>query len=147
DDPRTTLLAESGAEAPSAGGTVYADRQEGSFAASSINENYYDSGNDITSGGVTWTEGPYATDFQFPLYGGQEAAVLALADGEVDLLLIPLGMQRGFQDQVQENEDLTAIVNPASGYRFLAFNPSRAPMSEPAFRDALTALIDKEFVT
>lgn len=147
DDPRTTLLAESGAEAPSAGGTVYADRQEGSFAASTINENYYDSGNELTSGGVTWTEGPYATDFQFPLYGGQEAAVLALADGEVDLLLNPLGMQRGFQDQVQENEELTAIVNPTNGYRFLAFNHSRFPMDTPAFRDALTALIDKEFVT
>lgn len=147
DDPRTTLLAESGAEAPSAGATVYADRQEGSFAASTANENYFDKGNELTSGGVTWTEGPYATDFQFPLYGGQEAAVLALADGEVDLLLNPLGMQRGFQDQVAENPDLTAIVNPTNGYRFLAFNHSRFPMSEPAFRDALTALIDKEFVT
>ena len=147
DDPRTTLLAESGAEAPSAGGTLYADRQEGSFAASTVNENYYENANELSSGGVTWTEGPYATDFQFPLYGGQEAAVLALADGEVDYLLNPLGMQRGFQDQVQENEDLTAIVNPTNGYRFMAFNHSRAPMSDSAFRDALTALIDKEFVT
>lgn len=147
DDPRTTLLAESGAEAPSAGGTVYADRQEGSFAASTANENYYDKGIEKTSGGVTWTEGPYATDFQFPLYGGQEAAVLALANGEVDLLLNPLGMQRGFQDQVQQNPDLTAIVNPTNGFRFMAFNHSRAPMSDPAFRNALTALIDKEFVT
>ena len=56
-------------------------------------------------------------------------------------------MQRGFQDQVDENPDLTAIVNPTNGYRFLAFNHSRAPMSDPAFRDALTALINKEFVT
>jgi len=147
EDPRTTLLAESGAEAPSAGGTVFADRQEGSFAASTANENYYDAGAELSSGGVTWTEGPYADDFQFPLYGGQEAAVLALADGEVDLLLNPLGMQRGFQDQVQENPDLTAIVNPTNGFRFMAFNHSRAPMSDPAFRDALTVLIDKEFVT
>jgi len=147
EDPRTTLLAESGAEAPSAGATVYADRQEGSFAASTANENYFDQGSELTSGDVTWTEGPYASDFQFPLYGGQEAAVLALAEGEVDLLLNPLGMQRGFQDQVAENPDLTAIVNPTNGFRFLAFNHSRAPMSDPAFRDALTALIDKEFVT
>ena len=147
EDPRTTLLAESGAEAPSAGGTVYADRQEGSFAASTVNENYYDQGAELSSGDVTYTEGPYATDFQFPLYGGQEAAVLALANGEVDYLLNPLGMQRGFQDQVQENEELTAIVNPTNGYRFMAFNHSRAPMSDSAFRDALTALIDKEFVT
>lgn len=147
DDPRTTLLAESGAEAPASGPTVYADRQEGSFAASTANENYFDQDAELTSGDVTWTEGPYATDFQFPLYGGQEAAVLALADGEVDFLLNPLGMQRGFQDQVTENEELTAIVNPTNGFRFMAFNHSRAPMSDPAFRDALTALIDKEFVT
>ena len=65
----------------------------------------------------------------------------------MDFLLNPLGMQRGFQDQVSENPDLTAIVNPTNGYRFLAFNHSRAPMSDPAFRDALTALINKEFVT
>ena len=147
DDPRTTLLAASGAEAPAIGATKFSERQEGSFAATTANENYYDAGAEKESGGVTWTEGPYADEFNFPLYGGQEAAVLALADGEVDFLLNPLGMQRGFQDQVAENPDLTAIVNPTNGYRFLAFNHSRAPMSDPAFRDALTALINKEFVT
>jgi peptide/nickel transport system substrate-binding protein len=147
DDPRTTLLAASGEGAPSSGPTVFDERQEGSFAASVKNDNYHATGTDITSGDVTWTEGPYADDFQFPLYGGQEAAVLALADGEVDFLLNPLGMQRGFQDQVSENPDLTAIVNPTNGFRFLAFNHSRAPMNDPAFRDALTALINKEFVT
>jgi len=147
DDPRTTLLAASGEEAPSIGATIFSERQEGSFAASVANPNYPDAGLELSSGEATWTEGPYADEFQFPLYGGQEAAVLALADGEVDFLLNPLGMQRGFQDQVAENPDLTAIVNPTNGYRFLAFNHSRAPMSDPAFRDALTALINKEFVT
>ena len=147
EDPRTTLLAASGEGAPSSGATVFADREEGAFATSTANENYFDEGREITSGDVTYTEGPYAETFQFNLYGGQEAAVLALADNEVDFLLNPLGMQRGFQDQVSEDEDLTAIVNPTNGYRFLAFNHSRAPMSDPAFRDALTALIDKEFVT
>jgi peptide/nickel transport system substrate-binding protein len=147
DDPRTTLLAASGADAPALGPTVFAERQEGSFASSTSNPEYYDEGEAKESGGVTWTEGPFADEFQFPLYGGQEAAVLALADGEVDYLLNPLGMQRGFQDQVSENPDLTAIVNPTNGYRFLAFNHSRAPMDDPAFRDALTALINKEFVT
>ncbi len=147
DDPATTLLAASGVGAPGTGPTVYGERQEGSFAATTANPNYFDNGEEISSGDATWTEGPYAENFQFPLYGGQEAAVLALANGEVDLLLNPLGMQRGFQDQVAENSDLTAVVNPTNGYRFLAFNHTRAPMSDPAFRDALTVLIDKEFVT
>ena len=147
DDPATTLEAASGAEAPAAGPAIFSDRQEGSFAASVANDSWYATGQEFTSGGVTWTEGPFASDFQYPLYGGQEPAVLALADGEVDYLLNPLGMQRGFQEQVEANEDLTAIVNPTNGYRFLAFNHSRAPMSDHFFRDALTALINKEFVT
>ncbi|MFP3915473.1 MAG: ABC transporter substrate-binding protein [Actinomycetota bacterium] len=147
ENPRETLLAASGADAPAAGATMFADREEGSFAASSANENFSLAGEEITSGDVTYTDGPYADNFQFPLYGGQDQAVLALADGEVDLLLNPLGMQQGFREQVQDNEDLTAIVNPVNGYRFLAFNHDRAPMSDSAFRDALTVLINKEFVT
>jgi len=147
DDPATTLMAADGLAAPAIGSTVVSELQEGSFAAATSNPNYYDAGASKTSGGVTWTEGPFASDFQYPLYGGQEAAVLALADGEVDYLLNPLGMQRGFQDQVTSNPDLTAVVNPTNGYRFLAFNHARFPMSDPAFRDALTALINKEFVT
>jgi peptide/nickel transport system substrate-binding protein len=147
DDPRTTLLAASGEGAPSSGPTVFSERQEGSFAAATANESWWQTGEEFTSGDATWTEGPFADEFQYPLYGGQEAAVLALSNGEVDLLLNPLGMQRGFQDQVSENEELTAIVNPTNGYRFLAFNHARAPMSDPVFRDALTALINKEFVT
>ncbi len=146
-DPRSELIAASGAEAPSCGPTVFTERQEGSHAASTANESWHDAEAEVTSGDVTFTQGPFADDFRYPLYGGQEAAVLALANGEVDLVLNPLGMQRGFQDQVAENPDLTAIVNPTNGYRFMAFNHARAPMSDPAFRDAVTALINKEFVT
>lgn len=147
ENPRETLLAASGAEAPAAGPTVFADRQEGSFAASSANPNYFAKGEEMTSGDVTYTVGPFAQNFQFPLYGGQDQAVLALANGEVDLLLNPLGMQQGFREQVESNPDLTAVVNPTNGYRFLAFNHARAPMSDPAFRDAFSILINKEFVT
>lgn len=147
ENPRDTLLAASGAEAPAAGPTVFADRQEGSFAASSANPNYFAKGEEMTSGDVTYTVGPFAQNFQFPLYGGQDQAVLALANGEVDLLLNPLGMQQGFREQVESNPDLTAVVNPTNGYRFLAFNHARAPMSDPAFRDAFSILINKEFVT
>ena len=147
ENPRDTLLAASGAEAPAAGPTVFADRQEGSFAASSANPNYFAKGEEMTSGDVTYTVGPFAQNFQFPLYGGQDQAVLALANGEVDLLLNPLGMQQGFREQVESNPDLTAVVNPTNGYRFLAFNHARAPMSDAAFRDAFSILINKEFVT
>lgn len=147
ENPRDTLIAASGVGAPSGGVTVFGEIQEGSFAASTANTSYYDTGATIESGGVSYPVGPFASNFNYPLYGGQEAATLALADGEVDLLLNPLGMQRGLRDQVANNEDLTALVNPTNGYRFLAFNHARFPMSDSAFRDALTAMINKEYVT
>lgn len=56
-------------------------------------------------------------------------------------------MQRDLVDQVTDNEDLSAVVNRTNGYRFIAFNHSRAPMDDPAFRDALTAMINKEELT
>lgn len=145
--PRDTLIAASGVGQPALGTTVFGEIQEGSFAATTANESYFRNGEEVTSGDVTYTIGPFAENFNYPLYGGQEAAVLALANGEVDLLLNPLGMQRGLREQVEGNPDLEAVVNPTNGYRFLAFNHARAPMSDPAFRDALTAMINKEYVT
>ena len=147
ENPGDTLKAASGVGEPSSGATVFEDREEGSFAASVANENYYGTGETIESGGVTYTDGPFAQNFQFDFYGGQDQAVLALGNGESDYLLNPLGMQRGLQETIEGNEDLTAVVNPTNGFRYMAFNLTRAPMSDPAFRTALSQIIDKEFVT
>jgi ABC-type transport system substrate-binding protein len=95
---------------------------------------------------VDYTVGPYIGEATFSLYGGQDAAVLALKNGEVDYLLNPLGMQRGLMAQVQDDPNLTAVVNPTNGFRYLAFNMRREPMSVPGFRDALALMIDKEFM-
>lgn len=147
ESPADTLRGASGVGEPSAGSTVFVERQEGSFAATEANPNYFDMGSTVESGGVTYTEGPNAQNFQFTLYGGQDQAVLALGQGETDFLLNPLGMQRGLQDQVSGNTDLTAIVNPTNGFRYMAFNLTRAPMNDLAFRQAISMVTDKEFVT
>ncbi len=147
DSPADTLRAASGVGDPSSGSTVFSDRQEGSFAATTANPNYAHKGETVESGGVTYTDGPFANNFQFSLYGAQDQAVLALGQGETQFLLNPLGMQRGLQEQVTGNPDLTAVVNPTNGFRYLAFNLTRAPMSDLAFRKALSVIIDKEFVT
>jgi peptide/nickel transport system substrate-binding protein len=147
DAPAEALRAASGAGEPAGGSTIFVERQEGSFAASEANPNYYGTGDTIESGGITYEDGPFAQNFQFNLYGGQDQAVLALGEGETDFLLNPLGMQRGLQDQVANNPDLTAVVNPTNGFRYMAFNLTRAPMSDLAFRQALAVVTDKEFVT
>lgn len=59
----------------------------------------------------------------FRLYPDRDTAEKALAAGEVD-----------------------EVRGPASGLRYLAFNLSRKPMDDRAFRQAVATLIDKEFV-
>ena len=155
EDPAASLYGAVGTGLDVSGGPmVFAERQEGAFARNVANENYYDQGREISSTilvetgetNVIYTVGPYATESIFSLYGGQDAAVLALAAGEVDYLLNPLGMQRGLLAQVEGNTDLTAVVNPTNGFRYLAFNMREEPMSIPEFRDALALMIDKEFM-
>jgi ABC-type transport system substrate-binding protein len=147
EDPAATLYgtAPTGLDV-SSGAMVFAERQEGAFARSTANESFYDSGLAVSSGGVDMTLGPYIGEATFSLYGGQDAAVLALKNGEVDYLLNPLGMQRGLMSQVQDDPNLTAVVNPTNGFRYLAFNLRKEPMSIQGFRDALALMIDKEFM-
>jgi ABC-type transport system substrate-binding protein len=147
DDPAATLYGTAGTGLDvSSGPMIFEERQEGAFARSTANETFYDSGLSYNSGGVDITVGPYIGEATFSLYGGQDAAVLALKNGEVDYLLNPLGMQRGLMSQVQDDENLTAVVNPTNGFRYLAFNLRKEPMSVQGFRDALALMIDKEFM-
>ena len=147
EEPAEALYAVAGTGLDVSGGPmVFAERAEGTFARNEANLDYYDSGATVESGGVTYTIGPFATEAIFSLYGGQDAAVLALAANEVDYLLNPLGMQRGLLAQVEGNEELTAVVNPTNGFRYMAFNLRKEPMSIPQFRQALALMIDKEFM-
>ncbi|HEY7582639.1 MAG TPA: ABC transporter substrate-binding protein [Acidimicrobiia bacterium] len=147
DDPAAALYAASGVENDVASGPMnFVEREEGAFARSEANEVFYDRGVEVESGGFNYVVGPYINESTFSVYGGQDAAVLALKAGEVDYLLNPLGMQRGLLAQVQDDPNLTAVVNPTFGFRYLAFNMREEPMSIPAFRDALALMIDKEFM-
>jgi len=91
--------------------------------------------------------GPHVASAVFTIYGSQDAALLALQAGEIDFVLNPLGLQRGLLEQVQGNPNITVIENSVNGFRYMAFNCRRAPMSDVNFRQAVAILIDKEFVT
>ena len=146
EDPAEVLYAASGIGDPSGGPTVFDSREAGAFARTVANDNYYDSGRAITSGGVSYESGPFMSEQTFELYGDQTAAILALKAGEVDFLYNPLGLQRGLQDQITGDANLTAVVNPTNGFRYLAFNLRRDPTGRQEFRDALAFMINKEYV-
>jgi len=91
--------------------------------------------------------GPEAQDVVYTLYGSQDAAILALKNGEVDFVLNSLGLQRGLAEQLTGDPNLAVLDNPTNGFRYLSFNNRRMPMNDCAFRQAIAVLIDKEFVT
>lgn len=149
EEPAVTLYEASGAGAPAAGPFVFEEREAGAFARVSARDDWHGSGEEVTfeaGEGGSYTVGPYASDETFSLYGGQDPAVLALQEGEVDYLYNPLGMQRGLRERVTGDENLTAVSNASYGMRYMAFNFRKAPMNDKAFRKALAVMIDREFM-
>jgi ABC-type transport system substrate-binding protein len=96
---------------------------------------------------TSYVVGPNVDSVVYTIYGSQDAAILALKNGEVDFMLNSLGLQRGLANQIRNDPNLTVIENNTNGFRYLSFNTRRRPMNDCAFRQAMAVLIDKEFVT
>ena len=167
-----TLYAHVPVNEPVAGGYSFKKWERGAFAERERNPDYYFEGSTISeyangayleakpgvfsfsaygdpSGETTleYTVGPYADSSIYSIYGDQETAVLALKNGDIDILMNPLGLQRGLQEQLRGESGLATVENPDNGFRYLGFNMRRPPMDNQAFRQAVAILIDKEFLT
>ncbi|MGH8932417.1 MAG: ABC transporter substrate-binding protein [Egibacteraceae bacterium] len=171
EDPAATLYAASGAGEPSGGPLVFESREPGAFSRVVANERYYDQGagtrlyesgavaslspegeeeevfGDKGNGEIAleYRGGPFLNSETLTLYGSLDAAVLALRQGEIDYLLdtIPSGLR----DQVAQDPDLEAVINPSFSFSYLALNLRKFPMDQKAFRQALAVMIDRELVT
>ncbi|HJW83135.1 MAG TPA: ABC transporter substrate-binding protein, partial [Anaerolineae bacterium] len=157
---------------PVAGGYLFGKWETGAFAENTANPDYFFTGAQVTEyangayqeslpgvyefsayGDATgdktidYTVGPNASSAIYSIYGTQDAAVLALKNGEIDFLLNPLGLQRGLRAQVETEPGIRVIENPTNGFRYMSFNVRRQPMGDKAFRQAVATMINKEFVT
>jgi ABC-type transport system substrate-binding protein len=145
-DPVAALYQTSGRGDPSGGPMIFDELEAGAFAHSTANSSYYGRSEVIESGGLGFEDGPFVSDTYFSLYRSQEAALMALRTGEIDYIMNPLGMPRGFLGSLDRDPDLSMVANGTNGFRYLAFNLRRPPMNIPEFRDALALMIDREFM-
>ncbi|MGH8945283.1 MAG: ABC transporter substrate-binding protein, partial [Acidimicrobiia bacterium] len=56
------------------------------------------------------------------------------------------GLTSGLRNELASNQDLAFAVNQTEGFRFMAFNMRKPPMSDLAFRQATATVINKEQV-
>ena len=169
-DDFETLYAASGLGAPNASAFTSSEWEPGAFWRNVALDSYWDSGSQYTvysSGAVEYTqngatenwggdaggdvladytEGPFVSEALYSIYTDQNAAVLALTEGEVDFLLNPLGLQSGLRNEILAAPNLEVAVNEQNGFRYMAYNTRKFPMSEPSFRSALACVIDKDFM-
>jgi len=90
--------------------------------------------------------GPYVDSIIYRIYQNQTAAVSALLKGEVDYILNPNGLQKGFVQQLQTNPNVKIVENPSLGFQYISFNMRRYPMSLKPFRVAIAYLIDRDLL-
>lgn len=94
------------------------------------------------------TYGPYFNSFLFPVYS-QDAAYLALQNGEVDIVLNPSGVSQGLRDQLSTSENITLVRNAQNGFRYIEFNQAKDYFKGDvgkAVRQAIACQIDQEFL-
>jgi len=168
---RRTLYEADPTGSPVAGGYTTDKWEAGAFVQRNANSEYYFEGAEIVEtddgtwtmimpdgtttqlygegGGeetLRYTSGPYSDNIIFSIYGSQDAAFLALSNGEVDYVINPLGLARGLKEVAMKGEGVKTYTNADYGMYYMAFNMLKAPMNDYAFRQALDIVIDKDFV-
>jgi len=171
-DPAAALYAFSGEGEPTGLQQIYIGREPGVFARVALNQDSYYAGTTYTfyadgsfrqtnetrgfdevyngsgEGEITtqWTSGPFASEIIYSIYPDQNAAVLALQAGEIDIILSAFGLHPSLKDQINAAPDLNLIANVSNEFRYLAFNMRKSPMSYKGFRKAIGCITNKEFM-
>lgn len=118
----------------------YEEREIGSAILLVKNERFFGLGKTI--GGRKL--GPYIDRVIFKIYENLGTATSALEKGDIDFLW--RGISHASVEDLIRDPHTRVPMALDRGYRYLGFNLRKAPMSDPAFRQAIAYLIDKDFL-
>ncbi len=88
--------------------------------------------------------GPQGKNIEYVVYGASADAVDALAAGSIHTILSPRGLTVAESETLAATAGVETVASPAFGVRYLAFNTHRFPMSDLAFRRAVSLIVDRE---
>ncbi len=90
--------------------------------------------------------GPFIDRLVWRIFGNRPASIQALLSGDISYIPNPLGLTAGELQQVQGQPGIEIVTNPALGFRYIAFNLRKYPMNVKEFRQAIAALIDRDYI-
>lgn len=90
--------------------------------------------------------GPFISGVEWIGFGDEREAYEALSAGQVDFVFHPDGMSFSRYNDLATRGGMGLSRSMADGFRFLAFNLRKPPMSDPVFRRAVATVIDKELI-
>lgn len=93
-----------------------------------------------------YVEGPFVEEILWIETRSRKTAYEMLAAKEIDFVLDETGITAGIREQLASVPGLSFSVSQRDGFRYAAFNLRKPPMSDPAFRQAVANVVDKEFI-
>lgn len=93
---------------------------------------------------VSWTLGPFAERIEFQVFDDQQEALLALAEGRLDLVLPAGGIEPNLVAVLGGNPRIGRLVSPLPDPTGLTIDPEGAGAALPAVAEALDCLFDRD---
>ncbi|MGJ8455356.1 ABC transporter substrate-binding protein [Pseudothermotoga sp. U03pept] len=172
-NPLQTMYNYDTSDEPILGAFLLKKWEKGAFIEVTARKDYYDTGSVLSlfkngavsiknpNTGFSWTgygeptgekelelvTGPYVDSIIYRMYLNRAAAITALINGDVSFIFNSLGLQKGEADQLAKVANVKLIANSVNGFRYMCFNMRRFPMNIKEFRQAIAALVDREFLT
>jgi ABC-type transport system substrate-binding protein len=90
---------------------------------------------------------PWFDSVRYITYPDEAAAVDALLNDEVDLILTPDGLSSEAVSRLEHNAEISLSRNITRSARFLAFNHANPSLADPALHQALACMLDPQALT
>ena len=138
--PLTTLL-RAPMEHPVGSGPFVVNRwRRGVFVYLTTNPHFFAQGQTIAG----FKLGPFIRGIIFKVYGTSDAAILGLRKGSIDMYWNDI--QPGYLHEIKDDPNIQIFSNQKSALYFLGFNLRKKPFDDPALRQAVAYLINREFI-
>jgi ABC-type transport system substrate-binding protein len=140
EKPLTTLLNHNVESPVGCGPFVLQERKQGAYLFLRRNENFFGKGKIINNRSL----GPFVDGLIFKIFGTSDAAILALQKGTIDMFW--WGVQPGYLEDLEKAENIRIFSNEKSALYYMGFKLREPPLNDVHLRQAITMLIDKDFI-